>query len=116
MKVKLKITRFKNWLQSLEHIFTIEVYSCRISGLIEGFRLFAVLCGYPHKNQRGLELKIILSIENDEEPIYKFSASVQKYKYYWILDHIRPHLKDIKKSMVLYMFKYDYILYDIRGM
>jgi hypothetical protein len=24
--------------------------------------------GYPHKNQRGLELKIILSIENDEEP------------------------------------------------
>jgi len=26
------------------------------------------LCGYPHKNQRGLELKIILSIENDEEP------------------------------------------------
>jgi hypothetical protein len=32
----------------------------------EGF--FVVLCGYPHKNQRGLELKIILSIENDEEP------------------------------------------------
>jgi len=26
------------------------------------------LCGYPHKNQRGLELKIILSIENGEEP------------------------------------------------
>jgi len=23
----------------------------------------------PHKNQCGLELKIILSIENDEEPI-----------------------------------------------
>ena len=31
--------------------------------------LFVVLCGFPHKNQRGLELKIILSIENDEEPI-----------------------------------------------
>ncbi|WP_157197118.1 hypothetical protein [Methanosarcina lacustris] len=30
--------------------------------------LFGVLCGYPHKNQCGLELKIILSIENDEEP------------------------------------------------
>ena len=30
--------------------------------------LFVVLCGYPHKNQRGIELKIILSIENDEEP------------------------------------------------
>jgi hypothetical protein len=30
--------------------------------------LFVVLCGYPHKNQRSLELKIILSIENDEEP------------------------------------------------
>ena len=27
-----------------------------------------VLCGYPHKTQRCLELKIILSIENDEEP------------------------------------------------
>jgi len=27
------------------------------------------LCGYPHKNQRGLELKIILSIETDEEPL-----------------------------------------------
>jgi hypothetical protein len=26
------------------------------------------LCGYPHKNQRGLELKIILSIADDEEP------------------------------------------------
>jgi len=26
------------------------------------------LCGYHHKNQPGLELKIILSIENDEEP------------------------------------------------
>jgi len=36
----------------------------------EFFRLFAVLCGYPHKNQRGLELKIILSIENDEEPFF----------------------------------------------
>ena len=31
-------------------------------------RLFVVLCGYPHKNQFGLELKIILPIENDEEP------------------------------------------------
>jgi hypothetical protein len=31
--------------------------------------LFVVLCGYPHKNQRGLELKIILPIENDEEPV-----------------------------------------------
>src|SRR5664279_4532663 len=38
-----------------------------LSGLWR-FRLFVVLCGYPHKNQRGLELKIILSIENDEEP------------------------------------------------
>ena len=32
------------------------------------FRLFVVLCGYHHKNQRGLEVKIILPIENDEEP------------------------------------------------
>ena len=31
--------------------------------------LFVVLCGYSHKNQRGLELRIILSIENDEEPL-----------------------------------------------
>ena len=30
--------------------------------------LFVVLRGYPHKNQLGLELKIILPIENDEEP------------------------------------------------
>ena len=30
--------------------------------------LFVVLCGYPHENQRGIELKIILSIEDDEEP------------------------------------------------
>jgi hypothetical protein len=30
--------------------------------------LFAVLCGYHHKNQRSLELKIILPIENGEEP------------------------------------------------
>jgi hypothetical protein len=34
------------------------------------FQFFVVLCGYPHKNQRGLELKIILSIENDEEPFF----------------------------------------------
>jgi len=34
------------------------------------FRLFVVLCGYPHKNQCDLELKIILSIENDEEPVF----------------------------------------------
>jgi len=32
--------------------------------------LFVVLCGYPHENQRGIELKIVLSIENDEEPNY----------------------------------------------
>ncbi|WP_268767913.1 hypothetical protein [Methanosarcina sp. 1.H.T.1A.1] len=30
--------------------------------------LFVVLYGCPHKNQGGLELKIILSIETDEEP------------------------------------------------
>jgi len=30
---------------------------------------FVVLCGYFHKNQRGLELKIILSIKNGEEPL-----------------------------------------------
>jgi hypothetical protein len=29
---------------------------------------FVVLCVYPHKKQRRLELKIILSIENEEEP------------------------------------------------
>ena len=34
------------------------------------FRLFVALWGYPLKNQRGLELKIILSIENDEEPVF----------------------------------------------
>jgi hypothetical protein len=32
------------------------------------FRLFVVLCGYHNKNQSGLELKIILPIENGEEP------------------------------------------------
>jgi len=31
-------------------------------------RLFVVLCGYTHKNQRGLEVKNILSTGNDEEP------------------------------------------------
>jgi hypothetical protein len=36
--------------------------------------LFVVLCGYSHKNQRGLEMKIILSIENDEEPLSPLSA------------------------------------------
>ena len=35
--------------------------------------LFVVLCGYLHKNQCGLELKIILSIGNDEEPIMAIS-------------------------------------------
>jgi len=35
---------------------------------IRNFWFFVVLCRYPHKNQRGLELKITLSIENDEEP------------------------------------------------
>jgi len=35
--------------------------------------LFVVLCEYPHKNQRGLELKIILSIENDEEPSFLYA-------------------------------------------
>ncbi|OEU42820.1 hypothetical protein BGV40_07485 [Methanosarcina sp. Ant1] len=40
----------------------------RILGLTQSYRLFFVLCGYPHKLQRCLELKIILSIENDEEP------------------------------------------------
>ncbi|WP_156165779.1 hypothetical protein [Methanosarcina sp. 2.H.A.1B.4] len=30
--------------------------------------LFVVSCGYSQKTQRDLELKIILSIENDEEP------------------------------------------------
>jgi hypothetical protein len=34
----------------------------------QGKWLFVVLCGYSNKNQRGLELKIILSIGNDEEP------------------------------------------------
>jgi len=32
------------------------------------FWLFVVLCGYHHKNQRDLELKIILPVENGEEP------------------------------------------------
>jgi hypothetical protein len=32
------------------------------------------LCGYPHKNQRFLELKIILSIENNEEPKKKLQV------------------------------------------
>jgi hypothetical protein len=39
-----------------------------ITRRIEKLRLIVVLCGYPHKNQRGLELRIILSIKNDEEP------------------------------------------------
>jgi len=30
----------------------------------------SLFCGYPYKNQCGLEVKIILSIENDEEPFY----------------------------------------------
>jgi hypothetical protein len=30
--------------------------------------VFVVLCEYPHKNQRTLELKIMLSTENDEQP------------------------------------------------
>jgi hypothetical protein len=30
--------------------------------------LFAVLCGYHHKKQRGLELEFIIPIENGEEP------------------------------------------------
>jgi len=34
--------------------------------------LFVVLCGYSHKNQRGLEVKIILSTGNDEEPTLLF--------------------------------------------
>jgi len=36
--------------------------------------------GYPHKNQRGLELKIILSIENDEEPEIKYVNILEKYQ------------------------------------
>jgi hypothetical protein len=38
------------------------------------------LCGYHHKNQRGLELKIILPIENGEEPliIYNYKIHVMK--------------------------------------
>jgi len=35
--------------------------------------LFVVLCVYPHKTNGGLELKIILSIENDEDPM-KFAS------------------------------------------
>jgi len=46
------------------------------------------LCGYTHKNQRGLEVKIISSIGNDEEPIilrdpwiliYSYSLVVRRY-------------------------------------
>jgi hypothetical protein len=32
------------------------------------------LCGYSHKNQRELEVKIILSTGNDEEPLFFSSA------------------------------------------
>ena len=42
-------------------------------------RLFSVLCRYPHKNQRGLELKIILSIENDEEPKF-YSQTIKSLR------------------------------------
>jgi len=40
------------------------------------------LCGSPHKNQRGLELKIILSIGNDEEPIkiYDPTKGIPEFK------------------------------------
>jgi len=34
------------------------------------------LCGYPHKNQRGLEVKIALPIENDEEPLYIYRVTL----------------------------------------
>jgi hypothetical protein len=27
------------------------------------------MCGFHHKNQSGLELKIVLPIENGEEPV-----------------------------------------------
>jgi len=44
------------------------------------------LCGYPHKNQRGLELKIILSIENDEEPdLIRAEVNNQKME---LINHI----------------------------
>ena len=43
-------------------------YAFNIQPLIRKKWLFAVLCGYNHKNQLGLELKIILPIEYSEEP------------------------------------------------
>ena len=42
--------------------------------LLRKNRLFVVLYGYYHENQSGLELKIILPIENDEEPKNKLPA------------------------------------------
>jgi len=42
---------------------------------------FVVLCGYPHKNQGGLELKIILSIGNDEYRYYPKSQVPKVLKY-----------------------------------
>jgi hypothetical protein len=37
-------------------------------GIMRKKWLFAVMCGFHHKNQSGLELKIVLPIENGEEP------------------------------------------------
>ena len=63
----------------------ISIDKSMIKTIFEGniqFRLFAVLCGYPHKNQCGLELKIILSIENDEEPIFYCSCMSKNSRNY----------------------------------
>jgi hypothetical protein len=38
--------------------------------------LFVALCEYPHNNQRRLELKIVLPIENDKEPKTKMYLSM----------------------------------------
>ena len=46
------------------------VFYPKIISFFEFYGLFVVLYGYRNKNQRGLELKIILSMENEEEPYF----------------------------------------------
>jgi hypothetical protein len=40
------------------------------------------MCGFHHKNQSGLELKIVLAIENGEEPALSFGVNI-----IWVDNH-----------------------------
>jgi hypothetical protein len=76
MNIKLKITRFCNWLQSLRSNLGVEVFRCQILILMKtGFFLRIQI--FNQKMQKSLDF----GKESVLTYIYYKSVNIQKYNY-----------------------------------